>query len=294
MGKACDRQGRASPAPGCRRIEIFESVGIGRPSDKPGMHPRFPCGNGAFAECSELAYYPAVTRSSFWFDSSQPRDAPDGSYVFIGRAVDIVGRAIFADWQEDMPQKAFRSGKDQNAIARISQIMDMLGPAIARGEVKFALREAKGGDFKLPREELGVRDGAFVQFSRSSWNVDDFTPLFKFGQMSDGIFRPYYSVPDWIYVERESLHQFIISNAKHIPPAVLGEPSDENSVLGLANQIIAIKKESPAKTKGQIENDLKSLGGITKAGFLSAWTLASEKHPPLRKAGAPKKTKKTG
>ncbi|OAE43579.1 hypothetical protein A7J57_04750 [Agrobacterium tumefaciens] len=111
--------------------------------------------------------------------------------------------------------------------------------------------------------------------------------------MSDGIFRPYYSVPDWIYVERESLNQFIIANAKHIPPAVLGEPCDENSVLGLANQIIAIKKEDQTKTKVQIENDLKSLGGITKADFISAWALAREKYPPLRKAGAPKKSKKT-
>lgn len=242
-----------------------------------------------------MAYYPAVKRSSFWFDSSRPRDAPDGSYVFIGTAVDILGRAIFADWQEDTPRKAFTSvGQDQNAIERISQIMDMLGPAIARGQVKFALRAAKGGDFKLPREELGMREGAFIQFSRSSWNVDDFTPLFKFGQMSDGVFRADSSgALDWIYVERESLHQFIISNAKHIPPAVVGEPSDENSVMGLADQIIAIKKESSAKTKDQIEKDLKSVGGITKAAFGSAWTLAREKYPLLMKAGAPKKRKKT-
>ncbi|MCP2132984.1 hypothetical protein J2S28_000036 [Rhizobium sp. SLBN-94] len=241
-----------------------------------------------------MAYYPAVRRSSFWFDSSRPRDAPDGNYVFIGTAVDILGRAIFADWQEDTPRKAFASvGKDKNAIDRISQIMDELGPAIARGQVKFALRAAKGGDFKLPREELGVREGAFIQFSRSSWNVDDFTPLFKFGQMSDGIFRSDYSVPDWIYVERESLHQFITSNAKHNPPAVVGEQCDENSVMGLADQIISIKKENSAKTKDQIENDLKSLGGITKAAFGSAWTLAREKYPLLMKAGAPKKPKKT-
>jgi len=245
-----------------------------------------------------LAYYPAVTRSSFWFDSSQPRDAPDGSYVFIGRAVDILGRAIFADWQEDTPRKAFASvGKDKNAIDRISQIMDELGPAIARGQVKFALRAAKGGDFKLPREELGVREGAFIQFSRSSWNVDDFTPLFKFGQMSDGIFRSDYSVPDWIYVERESLTLFASSITKPIHHKVTEEelPEAQNPVLTMAARIIAIKKENTSKTRSQIKDEMRAenKGGLTDAAFDSAWALAREQHPPLKQSGRPHGAKKT-
>jgi hypothetical protein len=234
-----------------------------------------------------LAYYPAVRRSSFWFDSSRPRDAPDGNYVFIGTAVDILGRAIFADWQEDTPRKAFTSvGKDQNAIDRISQIMNMLGPAIARGQVKFALRAAKGGDFKLPREELGVREGAFIQFSRSSWNVDDFTPLFKFGQMSDGIFRPDYSVPDWIYVERESLESFaaeLTTRAQPVRESDLTLP--DTLVVERAQKIIGIKKEHPTHSKEQIRLEL----GLSKTAFISSWVYAREIHPPLMKAGAPKK-----
>ncbi|MCR6726015.1 hypothetical protein [Agrobacterium fabrum] len=214
--------------------------------------------------------------------------------MFIGTAVDILGRAIFADWQEDTPRKAFTSvGKDQNAIDRISQIMDMLGPAIARGQVKFALRAAKGGDFKLPREELGAREGAVIQFGRSSWSVDDFTPLFKFGQMSDGIFRPDYSAPDWIYVERESLQHFAASIEQNTSTANVSHPTGGNPVIALANRIIAIKKENPAKTKDQIKNDLKSVEAITKAGFDSAWAIAREQYEPLRQSGAPKKVKKT-
>lgn len=233
-----------------------------------------------------MAYYPAVRRSSFWFDGSQPRDAPDGSYVFIGRAVDILGRAIFADWQEDTPQKGFRSGNDQNAINRISQIMDMLGPAIARGQVKFALRAAKGGDFKLPREELGVREGAFIQFSRSSWNVDDFTPLFKFGQMSDGIFRSDYTVPDWIYVERDSLESFaaeLTPRAQPVRESDLTMP--DTLVVERAQKIIGIKKEHPTHSKEQIRLEL----GLSKTAFISSWAYAREIYPPLKKAGAPKK-----
>lgn len=245
-----------------------------------------------------MAYYPAVKRSSFWFDSSRPRDAPDGSYVFIGTAVDILGRAIFSDWQEDTPRTAFTSvGKDQNAIDRISQIMDKLGPAIARGQVKFALRAAKGGDFKLPREELGVREGAFIQFSRSSWNVDDFTPLFKFGQMSDGIFRSDYSVPDWIYVEQESLILFANSIAKPMPHQVAeAEPPEaQNPVLVMATRIIAIKKENTSKTRSKIKDELKaeSKEGLTDAAFDSAWAWAREQYPPLKQSGRPYGPKKT-
>lgn len=233
-----------------------------------------------------MAYYPAVRRSSFWFDSSRPRDAPDGSYVFIGTAVDILGRAIFADWQEDTPRTAFTSvGKDQNAIDRISQIMDKLGPAIARGQVKFALRAAKGGDFKLPREELGVREGAFIQFSRSSWNVDDFTPLFKFGQMSDGIFRSDYSDPDWIYVERESLETFSAEVTTRAQPVTESLTAPDNLVVERAQNIIAIKKEHPTHSKEQIRLE----SGLSKTGFNSSWAYAREIYPALMKAGAPKK-----
>lgn len=238
-----------------------------------------------------MAYYPAATRNSFWFDNSRPRNAPDGSYLFIGSAVDILGRAIFADWQEDTPKKAFASvARDQDAVTRIVQIMDELGPAIARGQVGFALRAAKGGNFKLPREELGVREGAYVQFSRSAWNVDDFTPFFKFGQMSDGVFRADSSgVLDWIFIERESLEKFSVSIAKHnsaVTDVVLPEIS--NPVVARADQIIAIKKENPMRTKEQIRKEM----GVSKAAFDSAWALARENYSPLMKAGAPMKAKK--
>jgi hypothetical protein len=157
-------------------------------------------------------YYPAVIRKSFWFDKTWPRDAPDGSYVFLGNAVLAVGRAIFgADWSDKDPQAAFsHKGSVVAERARVTDVMERLGVAVARGEVGFALRAEKGGDFKPQKEAVDARTSALIAFSRANCNVDDFTPLFKFAQMNDGKYRVEQTPPlDWIYVERRTFERFI-------------------------------------------------------------------------------------
>ncbi|MBB2720165.1 UNVERIFIED_ORG: hypothetical protein GGD48_005445 [Rhizobium etli] len=157
-------------------------------------------------------YYPAVSRKSFWFNKPWPRDAPDGSYVFLGNAALATGRAMFgADWSDDDPQAAF--SHKESVVAkrgRVNEVMERLGVAIARGDVSFALRPEQGGDFKPQKEVVDPRTSALVGFGKANWNVDDFTPLFKFAQMNDGKYRVEQVPPlDWIYVERRTFEQFI-------------------------------------------------------------------------------------
>lgn len=183
-------------------------------------------------------YYPAVSRKSFWLDNTWPRDALDGSHVFLGNAVLAVGRAIFgADWSDEDPKAAF-SHKESVAAerARVTEVMERLGVAIARGDVAFALRPEKGGDFKPQKEAVDPRASALIAFGRANWNVDDFTSLFKFAQMSDGKYRVEQVPPlDWIYLERQSFERFIAGSAQKIPNSDRheGEPSfDDPLVIG--------------------------------------------------------------
>lgn len=171
-------------------------------------------------------YYPAVSRKSFWFNPPWPRDAPDGSYIFLGNAVLATGRAIFGDeWSDQDPQAAF-SHKESVVTerARVAEVMERLGVAIARGDVRFALRtEQGGGEFKPQKEAVDPRTSALVGFGRANWNVDDFTPLFKFAQMDDGRYRVEQVPPlDWIYLERQTFDRFIAGLA---PPLVSADES---------------------------------------------------------------------
>lgn len=146
----------------------------------------------------------AVTRKSFWNDEQWPRDAADGSYVFLGRALNKVGREKFSEWTDNAASDFFaRVNRPTNKI--VEEVMNLLGDAIAVGKVGFALRPPEGGAFKLPREV----DRSSL-FGATEWNVDDYRSFFKFAQMSDGHFR-FETRPtgDWIFVERVSLDRFI-------------------------------------------------------------------------------------
>ncbi|MHC2457682.1 hypothetical protein ACVMIX_004323 [Rhizobium leguminosarum] len=165
-------------------------------------------------------YYPAVSRKSFWFNKPWPRDDPNESYVFLGKAVLATGRAIFgADWSDEDPQAAF--SHKESVVAergRVTEVMERLGVAIARGDVGFALRPEKGGDFKPQKEAIDPRASALTAFGRANWNVDDFTPLFKFAQMNDGKYRVEQLPPlDWIYLERQSFERFIAGLVQELP-----------------------------------------------------------------------------
>lgn len=146
----------------------------------------------------------AVTRKSFWYDEQWPRDAADGSFVFLGRALDQVGRSRFSEWTDDAARKYF-AGVNRPTNKYVEEAMNALGDAIARGDILFALRHPDGGAFKLPRE----RD-KLSQFGASDWNVDDYRPLFKFAQMRDGHIS-YEMRPreDWIFVDRAALNSFV-------------------------------------------------------------------------------------
>jgi hypothetical protein len=146
----------------------------------------------------------ATIRNSFWNDERWPRDAADGSFVFLGRALTKVGRARFSDWTDDAALK-FYAGVNRPTNRIVEEAMNELGDAIACGKVGFALRAPEGGAFKMPREM-----DRSSHFGATEWNVDDYRPLFKFAQMSDGHFR-FETRPgkDWIFVERASLDRFI-------------------------------------------------------------------------------------
>ncbi|MGO6898740.1 hypothetical protein ACCT15_35670 [Rhizobium ruizarguesonis] len=102
--------------------------------------------------------------------------------------------------------------------ARVTNVMERLGVAIARGEVGFALRAEKGGDFKPQKEAVDPRASALIGFGRANWNIDDFTPLFKFAQMNDGKYRVEQVPPlDWIYLERQTFDRFIGGLARELP-----------------------------------------------------------------------------
>lgn len=165
-------------------------------------------------------YYPAVSRKSFWFDTTWPRDAPDGAFIFLGQAVLVTGKALFqSDWSDTDPKAAF-SGREsvQAERDRMKTVMEALGTAIARGDVHFALRPDSGGEFKRQKEAVDARLGALVMFGKSNWNVDDFTPLFKFAQMNDGRYRVEQVPPlDWIYLERQTFDRFIAGLVPQVP-----------------------------------------------------------------------------
>ncbi|MGO6740463.1 hypothetical protein ACC732_28535 [Rhizobium ruizarguesonis] len=214
MQWATDRGARTCIHCDQERADRKHTAGIGRPSDKLGSTPGFPAALLVHSQGAAVSrYYPAVSRKSFWFNKPWPRDAPDGSHLFLGNAVLAAGRAIFgADWSDEDPQAAF-SHKDSVAEerARVTEVMERLGIAIARGDVGFALRPEKGGDFKPQREAVDPRASALIAFGRANWNVDDFTPLFKFAQMNDGKYRVEQVPPlDWIYVERRTFEHFIV------------------------------------------------------------------------------------
>lgn len=241
-------------------------------------------------------YYPAVGRRSFWFVERWPREDPESIYIFLGHAVLATGKALFrATWSDDDPKKVFSgSGNIQEERERVTSVMEKLGVAIARGDVRFALRVEEGGGFKPQKESLDIRDGALVRFGKSNWNVDDLTPLFKYAQMNDGIFRPERVPPlDWIYVERQSFERFIAGlalqvqgfaqddtqSSQHVartetektPPGVAtteyqrANPSKQRirAVLGIAHEFFN-SSGFLMWTKEEAEQELKELLGASR------------------------------
>ncbi|MHC2359041.1 hypothetical protein [Rhizobium leguminosarum] len=196
-------------------------------------------------------YYPAVSRKSFWFNKPWPRDALDGSHVFLGNAVLAAGRAIFgADWSDEDPKAAFSHKESVVAErARVTEVMERLGVAIARGDVGFALRPEKFGDFKPQKEAVDPRASALTAFGRANWNVDDFTPLFKFAQMNDGKYRVEQVPPlDWIYLERQTFERFVAGLVPQTPDNV----QDKGAMQ--PQQRTAISERAPDRRKEIIDH----------------------------------------
>ncbi|NEI43564.1 hypothetical protein GR199_22910 [Rhizobium leguminosarum] len=127
-----------------------------------------------------------------------------------------IGKKMFPDaWTDDDPNIAF-SGRGFEQHQRVQATINLLGTAIARGDLGFALRPHDGGAFKLPRSG---RDG-WATFSLDDWNVDDFSQLFRSCKMYDGAHRINIGELDWIYVEQVGLKKLAAASEQSNASAI--------------------------------------------------------------------------
>ena len=153
----------------------------------------------------------------FWnYPGRWPRDAPNGKFIFLARAIDLVGSALFpGEWDSgDTVTVRFSQNDDEERenwkrFERFKGAQEFIGTAIARGELNYALRSHEGGSLKLAREENPA-----ARFSADDWNVDDFFPFFSKCKMSDKASSMNLDDDDWIFVDKAQLDGLVAARTR--------------------------------------------------------------------------------
>ena len=224
-----------------------------------------------------------IGKSIWWAKDCWPRDAPDGSYVFIGRAVCMLGEAMYpGEWKDDDPKLAFTSQRDPEA-SRALAVFNRLGAAVAAKHLPFVLRRQDGGAFLLPRE----RDPT-ASFSADDWNVDDFKPLFGLGQMRFGVWQ---TEQVWIYLEKKGLDELMrlvhggsaaeqLANDFHLSPYL-------RIMIEVARKLQISPSNQP--NKESLEAEIRALWGELPSSERLASAMATLLREPASQLGKAKK-----
>jgi hypothetical protein len=256
-------------------------------SDAPPVPSIFKC---------EASVTMADEEDSFWLltDLGWPSDTED--YVFLGRAVERIGAAIFpSQWtgletaanrfrDKRLPgpppqsiQSALEDVVDPNpAYRRFLEVQKVIVDAAVAGKLITVGRDVAGGDMSQP-------------FPASYWHTENWRWRFRLCRTNPA--EPFAARADgskWIFVERRSLDEFIRELQPPAPSSTIKGKTDCKNWLRAQ---MAASPERKRKPKRDYLREAKELFAVSKQSFNRAWAEAqNETGSVWSKPGRPKST----
>ena len=152
-------------------------------------------------------HWPARTDTRFWSDPDKwPRDQP--GYVFLARAFDEVGRAMFGQhWTGKECSTYPMPNIDPGLVARLMVVQEEIAKRCQSGELVLAIRPVLGGEMREAPASWWKTERVHY---RNRFYGCQINPKDPFG---GGLGSAIYC---WLYVTRESLNKFL-ANKPFVP-----------------------------------------------------------------------------